>query len=524
MAATTNANTSTSTATEGRTEIKSIRRQFLYYMIVAITLYSIGTNQRDLRIIASSSSTTISKSAKKLKSRPKSNDRPTTTSSTTTSDDNDYILPDNNEDDDNYKNSIEKNKVIEIHDKGTRAKRNNLNFCKFLMYKKEKKEENKNESTTTKTDDVYHYKLTRCPEERGSSIGNTLTDWYLTRLIASNAQIIVSGGKNCIPHPKDIRNKIYHKKKKKRRRRRRRKLLYSNNNDNDNNTATAPTTTTTAAQYYGKISPIFQHLKMRNIDPDHLKDIKNHNTDTNTNTSNNFSWENAYEVAIHVRIGDLLHVNNGAYGLIPNYVYDKYIPNNTKIIGIITQPFDLLRGISKEKWGNNITNDAINNEAIVTSLQHHRKRLHPNATVSIHNSSNEPMDVVYARLIGAKKVLFCGTSSFCLVAALGRRRRTAAVASSSTSTTSDSSDKNQNQNNNNNKSTQFLYKTYIVQSRVYGGLENNGRNKKNNDGDNSWLNLVQHIDYVKEPILLSKEVFNKTTEEIIQLIENPIAT
>jgi len=415
-------------------------------------------------------------------------------------------------------------------------------------------------------------------EGGSTNIGNVLSDWYLRRLIASNAQVILSGGKNC-----------------------------------------------------KKPSPILQHLKMFNIDPDHLKNINNNNNNRNNNSNktddkntdtntNSFSWENfcqscihnekkrcrnphsfvsnngldhaVYmiqydmqnllsnilyfieiqkqqqehkqqeqesfisswfnkkkqiqkqqvssslsslpsssswvtdfeldEVAIHVRVGDILHYNSSAYGLIPNHVYDKYIPSNAKSIGIITQPFDLIRGISGN-FGINNTNDAIKNEAIITSLQHHLKQLHPNATISIRNSSNEPMDVVYARLIGAKRVLFCGTSSFCLVAALGRK--TAAVASStstSTTTTSDSSDINQNQNNNINNSTQFLQKTYIVKSGLYGTREGTLR-KKNNDGDNSWLNLVPHIDYVKESIITSKEILNKTIEEIMKLIENPIA-
>ena len=145
-------------------------------------------------------------------------------------------------------------------------------------------------------------------------------------------------------------------------------------------------------------------------------------------------------------------------------------------------------------------NDAHLNESIVRSLQRHLQRIFPNSTkVTIRNDKSEPMDVVYARMIGASKAMFCGPSSFCLIAALGRlppipttKTKTTAAATATTTGATISSN------------------TYVMQGPLLGGSPN-------------WMDRVErrhpHIRYVNEPILRSTLIYKKNETEILRLIE-----
>jgi hypothetical protein len=116
------------------------------------------------------------------------------------------------------------------------------------------------------------------------------------------------------------------------------------------------------------------------------------------------------DVVIHIRTGDIVRQDHELYGLVPNFVYDKYVSNNTQSIGIVTAPFDQERA----DWGHG---DADLNKAVVMSAKAHLERTFPHAKVTIRNDANESIDVVWTRKIVAK-LLFCGPSTFCLVPAL----------------------------------------------------------------------------------------------------------
>ncbi|KAL3920111.1 MAG: hypothetical protein SGILL_003425 [Bacillariaceae sp.] len=173
------------------------------------------------------------------------------------------------------------------------------------------------------------------------------------------------------------------------------------------------------------------------------------------------------EVAIHVRLGDIMLSSNDLYGLLPFQSYVKYIPPDSKSIGIVTAPFD------QQRTGSN--NNPTLNEAVVSSLQEYLTKRFPNANVTVRNSKEDTVDVVYGRLLGAK-TLFCGPSTFCLIPALGRTSN-----------------------------------TIVVQAPLFGGSPN-------------WLDDVakryDNFQYAKEPVIGSNVLYNVTAQGIIYGLRN----
>lgn len=121
------------------------------------------------------------------------------------------------------------------------------------------------------------------------------------------------------------------------------------------------------------------------------------------------------DVAIHIRVGDVGSMTSGKYGLVPFRIYAKYIPlGYNRSIGIVTAPFH-------QRRGRRANNPALN-EAVVTSAKKYLERAFPNATISVRNDPKEGHDVVFARLLLAKTLLFCAPSTYCLIPALGRSK------------------------------------------------------------------------------------------------------
>lgn len=130
------------------------------------------------------------------------------------------------------------------------------------------------------------------------------------------------------------------------------------------------------------------------------------------------------DAVIHLRLGDVLYAFTGRHqrdGLLPHRTYSLLLKQASlkkgpiETISIVTQPFGGsgtrsfdIPGIERSKM-------------IAYDLVKHLQEHFPNATVTIHNGSDEPPSRTYARLIRAKVVSICGPATFCTFPVLGNR-------------------------------------------------------------------------------------------------------
>ena len=104
------------------------------------------------------------------------------------------------------------------------------------------------------------------------------------------------------------------------------------------------------------------------------------------------------DVSIHIRLGDVLTGHMTDMGLLPFQAYLDLIPHDAKSIGIVTAPF----GYDEAS------------RMIVMGLQDYLSRHFPQANVSIRNSRNDNIPIVFTRLIRAHRATICTSSTFCL--------------------------------------------------------------------------------------------------------------
>jgi hypothetical protein len=172
------------------------------------------------------------------------------------------------------------------------------------------------------------------------------------------------------------------------------------------------------------------------------------------------------EVTVHIRVGDIARQNHGLYGLVPFRSFADLIPSTAKTIGIVCAPFRQKRS----NWG---FGDADLNEAVVVSTRDFLQSVFPQATITIRNDESEAFDTVFARMI-LSNCTICGSSTFCLYPTLAS-----------------------------------VGEAYIFQSPLYGG-------------EDSWLAAVEErfpsIHYVKEPFILSSQIYDKNVTDIINLL------
>jgi len=132
-----------------------------------------------------------------------------------------------------------------------------------------------------------------------------------------------------------------------------------------------------------------------------------------------FPTEEIDSVAIHFRCGDVLsNLNQGekaSYGLLPFYVYrdmlHRALANDDETIdtiGIVTAPFQphLLRREDIQY--------ASQCQELTESLRDYLQSAFVGTRVTIRNSPNDTIPMVYSRLILASKVSICIRSTFCV--------------------------------------------------------------------------------------------------------------
>lgn len=137
------------------------------------------------------------------------------------------------------------------------------------------------------------------------------------------------------------------------------------------------------------------------------------------NTTTGESIQNETEDAvIHLRLGDALKgANDQRIGLLPHKAYANILQETMKqknlstieTIGIVTQPFE--RGLARGFDRMQVTLDK--SRAIAIDLQRYLAKIWPKAKIRIHNDEHEIPLKSFARLIRAKQVAVCGSSTFC---------------------------------------------------------------------------------------------------------------
>mmetsp|Transcript_27594 Transcript_27594/g.58960 ORF Transcript_27594/g.58960 Transcript_27594/m.58960 type:complete len:488 (+) Transcript_27594:105-1568(+) len=125
------------------------------------------------------------------------------------------------------------------------------------------------------------------------------------------------------------------------------------------------------------------------------------------------------DVAIHLRCGDIFGaVNRYDFGFIPFSAYKKYIRRDGSIkrIGILTQPFEK----SRNRAGDNRKTEECKTLTylLVDYLKDFMAPHSGNVTITIHNSPNETLPMVYARLSMANQS-FTSLSSFGIFPVIG---------------------------------------------------------------------------------------------------------
>ena len=127
------------------------------------------------------------------------------------------------------------------------------------------------------------------------------------------------------------------------------------------------------------------------------------------------------DAVIHVRLGDSLRGQHDEFiGLLPHKAYGALIAEaekekgEMKSISIVTQPFEV-------KFLRHFDRNATlihTSELVARDLRDYLRNRFPGAIVKIDNSAETSMKS-FARLIRAKKVAICGSSTFCTMPVLG---------------------------------------------------------------------------------------------------------
>jgi hypothetical protein len=141
----------------------------------------------------------------------------------------------------------------------------------------------------------------------------------------------------------------------------------------------------------------------------------------NTTPGQSFEPDDA---VVHLRLGDSLRGEwDEGIGLLPHEGYSillkkaETLRGPIRTISIVTASFD-------KKYTRSFDAKAALRErsAMITyDLVQHFNMVFPNATVTIHNGPDETALKSYARLIRAKKVSVCGSSTFCTLPVLANR-------------------------------------------------------------------------------------------------------
>ncbi|KAL9186770.1 hypothetical protein ACHAXT_010490 [Thalassiosira profunda] len=134
------------------------------------------------------------------------------------------------------------------------------------------------------------------------------------------------------------------------------------------------------------------------------------------------------ETTWHFRCGDVVTAKH------PGYAWHKFgrlaqhIRNDTRSIGIVTQPFEKGAGRERDFKTSKGREKGPACERLAGALVDYLRRRFPDARVSVRNSPDEPIALAYARMIAARQTVVGGVSTFGVFAALASRGQAILVA------------------------------------------------------------------------------------------------
>ncbi|KAG7338751.1 hypothetical protein IV203_001210 [Nitzschia inconspicua] len=353
------------------------------------------------------------------------------------------------------------------------SEHSNQYLCEFLLDNPNRV--NGTYDAATFTGNPTNYFDLDCGYDYGASrLGNFLTRWYLTRMIAAKAGVVLSG--SCRSASSVFR------------------WMSTDNVDPLDTIALMEEQTgfrgiqnswqdtcmvCTSNETKTRDMCVFPHgnnnprIGFSNVIPLIQNDMESLSKGVMNNPDNHLFMVD--DIAIHMRVGDIGKISSGRYGLIPFRIYQKYIPKGFNgSIGIITAPFDQSRGRRP--------NDPTLNEAVVTSAKEYLQQAFSDATVTIRNSPKETHALVFARLLLSKTLLFCAPSSYCLIPALGR--------------------------------SQAVGETIVVQSPLFGPIPGWLGDIKSASSDRNYS-----FRYVSEPMITSTVLRNLSLPEILSRLQ-----
>jgi hypothetical protein len=120
------------------------------------------------------------------------------------------------------------------------------------------------------------------------------------------------------------------------------------------------------------------------------------------------------DACLHFRCGDLMLSSHPSFGFMKFSAFSKRIANDTRSIGIVTQPFDNDGQSRKEDAG---ATKMARCKDVVLLFRDHLVEKFPDARIRIHNGRNETIALTYARMIMAKQTI-SPISSFSVFPAL----------------------------------------------------------------------------------------------------------
>ena len=128
------------------------------------------------------------------------------------------------------------------------------------------------------------------------------------------------------------------------------------------------------------------------------------------------------ETTWHFRCGDLLYSKHPGYAWHKFHLHASHIHNDTRSIGILTEPFTIHRieGYSDNKRLNfDVLNKAAAScEQLAHKLVEYLQQRFPRARIRIRNNANESVALAYSRMIMARQTIVGDVSTFGAYAAL----------------------------------------------------------------------------------------------------------
>ena len=139
------------------------------------------------------------------------------------------------------------------------------------------------------------------------------------------------------------------------------------------------------------------------------------------------------ETAWHFRCGDVMYSRHSGYAWHQFGLLASHIPDDTRSIGIVTQPFDnhrtpQMKALENAPKESVLRKSSLACERLAHTLVDYLQSRFPSARVRIRNDPSEGVALAYSRMIAAKHTVVGGVSTFGAYAALASWGRAVVIA------------------------------------------------------------------------------------------------